>query len=162
MSAAATIPAPPAAVAAPPRTGHVGINVTDVERSVAFYRDAFGFAVQHESREPGRRFAFLGDGERLVLTLWEQSEGRFDARRPGLHHLSFQVEGPAALAEAEARLRALGAALLHDGIVPHSENGASAAVFFTDPDGTRLEIYSPTGAPATAAPTPGAPTCGFF
>jgi hypothetical protein len=35
-------------------------------------------------------------------------------------------------------------------------------VFFTDPDGIRLEVYAPTGADVIAAPVSGAPTCGFF
>ena len=37
-----------------------------------------------------------------------------------------------------------------------------AACIFEDPDGIRLEIYAPTGAGDHAAPTPGAPSCGFF
>ena len=36
------------------------------------------------------------------------------------------------------------------------------STFFTDPDGIRLEIYAPAGADTAPAPTPGAPTCGFF
>jgi hypothetical protein len=35
-------------------------------------------------------------------------------------------------------------------------------VFFTDPDGVRLEIYTPTGVGGAPAPVTGAPTCGFF
>jgi len=74
------------------QTGHVGVNVTDAERSGRFYREVFGLDRLGESQEDGRRFVFLGHAEKLVLTLWQQSAGRFDAARPGLHHLSFQVE----------------------------------------------------------------------
>jgi hypothetical protein len=35
-------------------------------------------------------------------------------------------------------------------------------VFFTDPDGTRLEVYAPSGAEGATAPAGAAPTCGFF
>lgn len=156
--------------AAPPlldagmQTGHVGLNVSDLDRSVAFYTAIFGLSVVGESREGGREFAFLGDGQRLVLTLWRQSaEGRrFPTDQPGLHHLSFQVPTIKAVREAERRLREIGARVFHDGIVPHSEGGSSGGVFFEDPDGIRLEVYAPSGAEGTAAPTPGAPTCGFF
>jgi len=151
--------APPATF----HTGHVGLNVSDVERAVGFYTGVFGFSVQGRGTEPGRRYAFLGDDERLVLTLWEQSEGAFATARPGLHHLSFRVDDMAAVAAVEARLRAAGATLVHDGIVPHSEGAASGGVFFTDPDGIRLEVFAAEGAQGHApAPSGAAPTCGFF
>ena len=52
--------------------------------------------------------------------------------------------------------------LVYDGVVPHGEGASSGGVFFTDPDGIRLEIYAPSGADTAPAPTQGAPTCGFF
>lgn len=42
------------------QTGHVGVNVTDLERSLAFYQAVFGFDVMAEGKEAGRRWAFLG------------------------------------------------------------------------------------------------------
>src|SRR5688572_14921637 len=96
-------------------TGHVGLNVSDIERSRRFYEEALGLVTTHESAEAGRRYLFLGDGERVVLTLWQQSEGVFDRGRPGLHHLSFQVPSIADVEQAEARLRRLGARFHHDG-----------------------------------------------
>lgn len=144
------------------QTGHVGINVTDTERAGRFYREVFGFDVLGESQEDGRRFVFLGNSEQVVLTLWQQSAGRFDAGRPGLHHLSFQVENIDDVREVERRLRARVAPFLYEGIVPHGEGADSGGVFFEDPDGTRLEVYAPTGAGARPAPVAGAPSCGFF
>ncbi|MEU0747351.1 VOC family protein, partial [Streptomyces albogriseolus] len=55
------------------QTGHVGVNVTDLERSLAFYRAVFGFDVMAEGKEDGRRWAFLGREGRLLVTLWQQS-----------------------------------------------------------------------------------------
>ena len=145
-----------------PETGHVGLNVSDLERSTRFYQAVFGFEVTARSAADGRRFAFLGHGGRLQLTLWQQSDGRFERARPGLHHLSFQVAGIDEVRAAERRVRALGAPLLYDGIVPHAEGASSGGIYFEDPDGIRLEIYSPTGAAGLAAPVAGAPSCGFF
>jgi catechol 2,3-dioxygenase-like lactoylglutathione lyase family enzyme len=151
--------------ASPPnlRTGHVGLNVSDTRRASHFYAAALGLRVQSESQEEGRRYVFLGDDERLVLTLWEQSEGTFSAGTPGLHHLSFEVDDIADVEAAEARVRALGGTVLHGGIVPHREGADSGGLFFEDPDGIRLEIYAGRGAAAHGeAPTAGAPSCGFF
>lgn len=144
------------------QTGHVGLNVSDLDRSLPFYLRVFGFEVQAESKDPSRRWAFLGRDGRLVLTLWEQSDTTFATRSAGLHHLSFQVETIDEVKAAERVLRDLGAELVHDGVVPHGEGVSSGGIFFTDPDGTRLEIYAPTGADTAPAPSGAAPTCGFF
>ncbi|HLU28377.1 MAG TPA: VOC family protein [Glycomyces sp.] len=144
------------------QTGHIGLNVTDLARSTAFYRKVLDLDLIAEQNEGDKRFAFLGYGEDLVITLWQQSSGSFDASRPGLHHLSFQAPDIETVRRSEALLRELGATLYHDGIVPHGEGASSGGVFFADPDGTRLEIYAPAGAESTPAPTPGVPTCGFF
>lgn len=144
------------------RTGHVGLNVVDLGRSQRFYEAAFGFRAVQSSHEPGRSYVFLADGSSLVLTLWQQSEGHFDRTRPGLHHLSFQVDSVAEVRDYERRLRELGAVFLHDGVVAHAEGAASGGVFFEDPDGIRLEIFTAAGVAGQPAPSGDAPTCGFF
>jgi catechol 2,3-dioxygenase-like lactoylglutathione lyase family enzyme len=144
------------------KTGHVGLNVSDINRSKAFYAAIFGFEVAGESAEVGREFAMLRDDVGLVLTLWQQSDGRFETARPGLHHLSFQVASVDEVRTVEEKLRAMGVPLIYDGIVPHGDGTQSGGIFFEDPDGIRLEIFSPTGAAGRDVPTPGAPSCGFF
>lgn len=145
-------------------TGHVGLNVTDLDRGRDFYVSVFGWEVQAEGREDGRHYAFLGDGDRTVLTLWEQADRPFAATGAGLHHLSFQVDSIDEVRAVEARVRAAGTRLYHDGIVPHAEGESSGGIFFEDPDGTRLEVYAPSGADTAehGAPSGAAPTCGFF
>ncbi|MFB4281390.1 MULTISPECIES: VOC family protein [unclassified Nonomuraea] len=144
------------------QTGHIGLNVTDLDKSKEFYGRVFGFTVAGESQEDGRRYAFLAQDGTLVLTLWQQSEGRFATARPGLHHLSFQVADLDAVRRAETVIKELGATLHHGGIVPHREGASSGGVFFEDPDGIRLEIFAPDGGGDRPAPTSDAPTCGFF
>jgi hypothetical protein len=50
----------------------------------------------------------------------------------------------------------------HGGIVPHAEGRSSGGLFFEDPDGIRLEIFTATGVGDHVAPHGAAPTCGFF
>jgi catechol 2,3-dioxygenase-like lactoylglutathione lyase family enzyme len=145
-----------------PRTGHIGLNVTDLDRSRGFYQRVLGFDVLGEGTGADRRFAFLGKPGELRLTLWQQSEGTFDTRSPGLHHLSFQVDSVEEVRAAEATLRELSVDFAYDGVVPHGEGADSGGIFFTDPDGIRLEIYAPSGAGGADAPVADAPTCGFF
>lgn len=144
------------------QTGHVGLNVSDLARASRFYQDVFGFEVTGQSTEKGREFVFLSEGSTLVLTLWQQSAGRFGADSPGLHHLSFMVPTVDAVRAAEERARVSGARFVYDGIVPHSEGASSGGIFFEDPDGIRLEIFAPMGAEGRDAPITSAPTCGFF
>jgi lactoylglutathione lyase len=144
------------------KTGHVALNVTDLARSTAFYRTVFSFDVLAERTDGEQRFALLGQDGALVLALWQQSTGTFVTDRPGLHHLSFEVADIEAVRRAEAVLRELDVTFAYDGIVPHGEGTSSGGIFFSDPDGARLEIYAPSGAAGAPAPTPGSPTCGFF
>lgn len=150
------------ATAAAFKTGHVGLNVSDLPRARQFYQQVFGFEVLGESTEDDKAFVFLGSGAAIVLTLWRQSSGAFVKDRPGLHHLSFQVDSIDQVKEAEERVRALGARIHHGGVVPHAEGRDSGGVFFEDPDGIRLEIFAATGAGTGLAPHGTAPTCGFF
>ncbi|GAA5155047.1 VOC family protein [Pseudonocardia eucalypti] len=145
-------------------TGHIGLNVTDLDVSVAFYQRLFGFEARTGGRDGQAEWAFLSRDGRLVLTLWRQSAGVFDTGAPGLHHLSFQVDTLDEVRAVEANLRELGLTPRHGGAVPHGEGADSGGVFFTDPDGIRLEVYTPAGlAEDTAAkPAGDAPTCGFF
>lgn len=142
--------------------GHIGLNVSDIARSKTFYQQAFGFDVVNEGQEPGREFAFLARDGRLMVTLWQQSDGRFHKALPGLHHLAFQVASIEEVRAYERRLQELGVHFLYNSVVPHSEGADSGGVYFEDPDGIRLEIYSPTGAAGLTAPTSDAPSCGFF
>lgn len=144
------------------RTGHVGLNVTDLERSLAFYRDALGFGLLGEGKEDGRRFAFLGRDGDLVLTLWQQADDPYAPRAAGLHHLAFSAGAIEEVRAYEERLRGLGVDFAYEGVVAHREGAASGGIFFHDPDGTRLEISVPTGAEGAPAPGESAPTCGFF
>ncbi|MGW7382634.1 VOC family protein [Streptomyces sp. NPDC054794] len=144
------------------RTGHIGLNVTDLDRSLAFYRDVLGFALLAEGKEDDRRYAYLGDDDGPVLTLWQQARGSYDSGSAGLHHLAFRADSIDQVTRYESALRAAGVDFAHEGVVAHSEGAVSGGIFFHDPDGTRLEVFVPDGAEGAPAPHESAPTCGFF
>lgn len=137
------------------RFSHVGICVADLERSLAFYRDALGFRERKRLeisgevtetllglREVDLQAVFLErDGVRLEL-LHYASPGHRGAGEPrpmnalGLTHLSLAV---ADLDAAIGALERAGARVLRATRVRNRELGASA-IFVTDPDGTRIEL----------------------
>lgn len=143
------------------QTGHVGLNVTNLARSQQFYQDVFNFQTIMESAEAGREFAFLGQDDQIVLTLWQQSAGEFSKASPGLHHLSFHVDSMEMVQTIQAKLRELDIHLFYDDVVPHAEGASSGAIYFADPDGIRLEIFSAQGADKFEVQSDG-PACGFF
>jgi catechol 2,3-dioxygenase-like lactoylglutathione lyase family enzyme len=139
----------------PLRVGHLGICVSDLERSLAFYRGALGFALESELRvegEPSETLLRLRDvrlhavylvlgGLRIELLHYETPGHRGDGSpRPmnqlGLTHLSLRVDD---LGATLAALEAQGVRVLHDTRIDHAKLRARA-VFVTDPDGTLVEL----------------------
>ena len=137
------------------RFSHLGICVSDLERSLAFYRDALGFAVESELAVDGEpsetllrlspvklRAVYLVQGGVRIELLHYASPGHAGDGSPramnqlGLTHLSFRVED---LAAAAARLEAHGARVLRDTWIDNPQLRARA-VFATDPDGTLIEL----------------------
>lgn len=142
-------------------TGHIGLNVNDLERSKDFYREVFGFELKGESTDAERKFAMLANNGKLVLTLWQQSSAEFSKQTAGLHHLSFQAKSVGQIKEIETKLREKDVKLIYDGIVLHSEGAKSGGIFFEDPDGIRLEIFTTEGLGEFSAPE-SKTACGFF
>ncbi|HVS16781.1 MAG TPA: VOC family protein [Thermoanaerobaculia bacterium] len=126
--------------APPPTLGHVHLEVTDLERSVEFYRTLLGL----ELVERAGRFAFLSATDRHHELALQELPRRAapaagppaaDPPRPGLYHLAFEVADEAALRGAAARARALGAA------VASVDHGISWALYLSDPDDLGVEVY---------------------
>ncbi|KOX19534.1 hypothetical protein ADL06_29230 [Streptomyces sp. NRRL F-6491] len=147
------------------RAAHVGISVSDLDTSIAFYTAL-------TSREPvaegtmssvpfGRsqglptadlRYATINiDGLGIDLVefrdpVGERTDGR--ANRPGSMHLCFEVDDFDAVHE---RMREAGYDFLGDAytflageVTPDAALGTRVA-YFNDPDGTNLEIIRPEG-----------------
>ena len=87
------------------RIGHVHLKVSDLERSIAFYRDVLGFELMQRY---GAQAAFLSAGgyhHHIGLNTWEsQGSGPAPRRFPGLYHTAFLYPDRAALARAFAQV----------------------------------------------------------
>lgn len=144
------------------RLTHIGLCVTDLARSLAFYRDRLGFAFEHELHVEGEPTDTLlrlrgvvldavyltRDGVRLELLYFGSPAGPPARERTmherGLTHLSFRTADLDATLEA---LRAAGDRVLEDTIIRFPEFGAAAA-FILDPDGQLIELVQSPGDPA--------------
>ncbi len=119
------------------KVAHVVLAVSDVERSKAFYRDVLGMELISDRPDQGPS-AFLSFGsQHHDIALFEAPAG---AQRGalGLVHIALQVDGgPEDLKEMVAKVKAAGVDLTSP--VTH---GITNSVYFPDPDGNTLEIYS--------------------
>lgn len=119
------------------KIGHVHLKVSDLERSVAFYRDALGFELMTRY---GTEAAFMSAGgyhHHLGLNTWfSKGVGAAPVRAPGLFHFAILYPNRAELARALTHLLETGVAI--DGA---SDHAVSEAIYLHDPDGNGIELY---------------------
>jgi catechol 2,3-dioxygenase-like lactoylglutathione lyase family enzyme len=144
------------------RLTHIGICVSDLERSLRFYRDLLGFRFEHELNVQGEPSDTLlrlrgvdlhavyltRDDVRIELLHFASPPAPAARARAmnehGLTHLSFRV---ADLEATLAALREAGARVLEETIIRLPEFHA-AACMIADPDGQLIELVQAPGDPA--------------
>ncbi len=120
-----------------PATAHVGrvrLAVSDLERSVAFYRDVIGLTVIAREGDLAR----LGAGEQVLLEL-EALPGVqpiHSGKRLGLYHTAFLLPSREDLS---AFVRHLWKQGVRFGAGDHL---VSEALYLVDPDGLEVEVYA--------------------
>lgn len=112
---------------------HCNINVADLDRSIAFYKEALGLAEIRRKQAADGSFvlAYLGDGRtdfQLELTWLRDHKGPYDLGE-NESHIAFRVPDKKAAHELHGRM----------GCICY-ENRAMDLYFIEDPDGYWLEI----------------------
>ena len=122
---------------------HIAIKVMDLEKSLAYYRDVFGYEVINNFWHDGHYSCHLrGAGINLTLLKYdseEAAEALYSGTGPTIHHIGIETSDMAATTE---KLKAAGCAIL-------SEPGA-VPVKYRAPDGTIAELI-PLGSGAARA-----------
>jgi len=119
------------------RLNHAVLFVSDLERSITFYRDVFGLELI--AREARLNAAFLrakGSSNHHDVGLFGLGPQAPPAPRgtTGLYHLAWQVDTIEELADAKATLLAAGA------FAGASSHGATKSLYGADPDGNQFEV----------------------
>jgi catechol 2,3-dioxygenase len=119
------------------RIGHVHLKVSDIEKSLAFYRDLLGFEV---TTMYGSQAAFISAGgyhHHIGLNTWH-SKGAPQAPvyGVGLYHTAIVYPTRKDLAVIFERLRKAKYPL-----TGASDHGVSEALYLDDPDGNGVELY---------------------
>jgi catechol 2,3-dioxygenase len=122
------------------RIGHVHLKVSDLDRAVAFYRDALGLGVTADGREVGLDAAFLAAGDyhhHVAINTWESAGGSPPpSGHTGLYHVAFLYPDRRELGRAVRRLIDKGFPIDHG-----TDHGATVSVYLSDPDGNGVELY---------------------
>ncbi len=117
--------------------GHTHLKVSDIDRSLGFWRDVLGFEL---TQRFGSEAAFLSAGgyhHHIGLNTWMSRGGSPPPRgTTGLFHVAVRYPTRAALADALKRVAEAGLAL--DGA---SDHGVSEALYLHDPDDNGVELY---------------------
>lgn len=118
------------------------ITVSDLDRSIAFYRDVLGLTLAHTVPERHVAFFWIGQPKQAMLGLWSIHTSPMAMRL----HYAFQVDVATAISSV--------AALAQAGLAPISGTGQpidepevipwipAASVYFRDPDGHSLEFIA--------------------
>ena len=136
------------------RVGHIGIQVTDMNRSQEWYTGTLGLTLtgrwpQGEDRE----ICFLrfnDDHHNIVLFTHptDVAPGSWDAGYQPLQHIALEVESRDEWLKALADMRRKGVEIV-EGPLVHGPEGTpsniggsgSRSFYFLDPDGNRIEIF---------------------
>ncbi len=114
--------------------GTVGLTVSDLDRSRAFYEHAIG--LRPTELADGKLALGVAGAHPLIELRGDSSASRLNRRAPGLYHLAILVPSRLDLAFALARLAQERWPL--DGASDHL---VSEALYLSDPDGNGIEIY---------------------
>lgn len=128
---------PPYIIPAQTRIGHVHLKVSDLNRSLKFFRDLLGFEV---TTMYGSQAAFLSAGgyhHHIGLNTWHSLNASPASRNGvGLYHVAILYPTRRDLAIIFDRLQKA-----RYPILGASDHGVSEALYLEDPDGNGLELY---------------------
>lgn len=122
---------------------HINMAVRDLDRSIDFYRDTFGFDIREDGR--GRTqapFVILGLGQRVFLALHLEARTALPDQ-PFIGHWGFVVGDIDAVRQ---RLQELNVVWLYpernDGLIVYPQ---SRSTYICDPDGHEIELTEKFG-----------------
>jgi catechol 2,3-dioxygenase len=120
--------------------GHLVLYVSDLERSVRFYRDVLGFTeLDADAPLPSARAFSSGrtHHELLLIEVGPDAAPIPAGRRLGLYHFGLKV------GDSDDELRAVLADLVANDvtIVGASDHTVTHSLYIEDPDGNEIELY---------------------
>jgi catechol 2,3-dioxygenase len=124
------------------RVGHVVLGVRDPQRSIAFYTEVLGMELVKFLDEMQMAFFSFGERDHDIAVIKVPDDQPVGSA--GLAHTALEIEGGLEqLRSLHDRLRSRGVEVEFT-----ADHALTKSVYFFDPDGNRLEIFSQEMAPA--------------
>ncbi len=124
---------------------HVAVVVDDIDRALAFWREALGLTLSHieEISEQASKIAFLPAGESEVELVEPTTEDSgiaryLQKRGPGMHHICFEVDDIDALL---AQMKIKGVRLINESPLSGSGGKRYAFIHPESTGGVLVELY---------------------
>lgn len=114
------------------RIGAVHLAIADLDRALAFYQNALGFALHRRTEDS----ATLGAGGADLLVLTAQPDARPVHGTTGLYHFAILVPSRRDLARSLQQL-----AETRTSVQGFADHRVSEAIYLSDPEGNGIEIY---------------------
>ena len=121
------------------RLGHIGIHVTDVEKSIEFYRKNFGFEMKEDETKSDEPWAIIGLPKVAYLCMYEHPGKTKPDDGLTINHFGLALTDFDA---ATAELKKNDVEILYGGPVqwPHSRS-----LYIKDPSGHEIELAEVVG-----------------
>jgi len=118
------------------KVGHVVLGVRDPQRSIKFYTEVLGMELVNFLEEMHMAFFSFGEREHDIAVIKVPEDQPVGSS--GLAHTALEIEGgQEQLRELYERLKSHGAKVEFT-----TDHVVTKSVYFFDPDGNRLEIFS--------------------
>jgi len=135
------------------RIGHVGILVSDFQRSFEFYTEIMGCKITNRRKRPdGSETAFLRFNDThhdfVIASAPEGVDVTSKVKDRLVTQIAFEVEDRDEFLRALAHLHTNGVKIINGPLTHGIESGenlggsGSRSFYFNDPDGNRLEIFT--------------------
>ncbi len=116
------------------KVDHINLSVKNLDRSIKFYSDIFGFKLRERAIRNGSDYAIIGLSNKLFLCLYESNFNKSNMNHFGIHIENFR--------EALQLLKENGIELLYGGLVQYPQ---SQSIYISDPSGNEIELSNKFG-----------------
>lgn len=117
---------------------HLNLSVLNLEETVSWYRDLFGFEVKEKGLgSNGRPYKIIGKSGVLYMALYQSEEEVLSSNQ--LNHIGFNLSD---FDNAIFALNERGIELGYGGVIQYPD---SKSAYITDPNGMEIELSSNFG-----------------
>ena len=112
---------------------HVNMSVKNLEESVKFYKNLFGFEIKKE--QPEQKSKIIGN-DSIKLCLYEDPDMKPEG---GIAHFGFHIQN---FDDIMQKCKSLGVTIYYDGPVQFEK---SRSIYISDPSGYDIELSEMSG-----------------